>query len=171
MRPSNFGIGMERDVPWTVPLVDKMSVGVKTREVKDDEGELRLDRWFKRHFPLLQHGHLEKLLRTGRVRVDGKRAKANLRLAAGQSIRIPPGVEEGRANRRAARSATPDRKFVQGLIIHEDDQVLAINKPPGLAVQGGTGTPRHLDGMLDALRFAAKERPKLVHRLDKDTSG
>jgi 23S rRNA pseudouridine955/2504/2580 synthase len=148
-----------------------MSVGVKTREVKDDEGELRLDRWFKRHFPLLQHGHLEKLLRTGQVRVDGKRAKANLRLAAGQSIRIPPGVEEGARKSTRSEVSDADRKFVQALLIHEDDQVLAINKPPGLAVQGGTGTPRHLDGMLDALRFAAKERPKLVHRLDKDTSG
>jgi 23S rRNA pseudouridine955/2504/2580 synthase len=148
-----------------------MTAGVKTREVKDEEGELRLDRWFKRHFPLLQHGHLEKLLRTGQVRVDGKRAKSNLRLEAGQVIRIPPGVEEGARKSTRTEVSEADRKFVQGLLIHEDDHVLAINKPPGLAVQGGTGTPRHLDGMLDALRFAAKERPKLVHRLDRDTSG
>jgi 23S rRNA pseudouridine955/2504/2580 synthase len=140
--------------------------------IKDNEADLRLDRWFRRHFPSLQHGRLEKLLRTGQIRVDGKRAKANARLVPGQTIRIPPGIEKGqseRLERPPVRDA--DARFVQSLVIHRDDEVLAINKPPGLAVQGGTGTMRHLDGMLDALRFDAEERPRLVHRLDRDTSG
>ncbi len=140
--------------------------------IKDDEADLRLDRWFRRHFPTLQHGRLEKLLRTGQIRVDGKRAKANVRLVPGQSIRIPPGIEKGTAEhseRPPVRES--DARFVQSLVIHRDADVVAINKPPGLAVQGGTGTTRHLDGMLDALRFGADERPRLVHRLDRDTSG
>lgn len=141
-------------------------------QVSTDEADIRLDRWFRRHFPGVQHGRLEKLLRTGQVRVDGKRAKANHRLAQGETIRIPPGIEQGaseRAERPPVRDA--DARFVQGLVIHRDRDVIAINKPPGLAVQGGTGTTRHLDGMLDALRFDAEERPRLVHRLDRDTSG
>jgi 23S rRNA pseudouridine955/2504/2580 synthase len=145
---------------------------VRQVSVGPDEGDLRLDRWFRRHFPGVQHGRLEKLLRTGQVRVDGKRAKASLRLAAGQTIRIPPGIDETGANkpdRPAVRDT--DARFVQSLVIHRDADVIAINKPPGLAVQGGTGTTRHLDGMLDALRFDADERPRLVHRLDRDTSG
>lgn len=140
--------------------------------IEDDEADLRLDRWFRRHFPNLQHGRLEKLLRTGQIRVDGKRAKANVRLVPGQTIRIPPGIEKGpseREGRPPVREA--DARFVQSLVIHRDADVIAINKPPGLAVQGGTGTTRHLDGMLDALRFGAEERPRLVHRLDRDTSG
>jgi 23S rRNA pseudouridine955/2504/2580 synthase len=140
--------------------------------IGEDEADLRLDRWFRRHFPGIQHGRLEKLLRTGQIRVDGKRAKANFRLSPGQTIRIPPGVEAGtpdRSDRPAVRDT--DARFVQSLVIHRDADVLAINKPPGLAVQGGTGTTRHLDGMLDALRFDADERPRLVHRLDRDTSG
>jgi 23S rRNA pseudouridine955/2504/2580 synthase len=140
--------------------------------IKDDEADLRLDRWFRRHFPDLQHGRLEKLLRTGQIRVDGKRAKANVRLVPGQSIRIPPGIEKGPVEGSARPPVREsDARFVQSLVIHRDADVIAINKPPGLAVQGGTGTPRHLDGMLDALRFEAEERPRLVHRLDRDTSG
>jgi 23S rRNA pseudouridine955/2504/2580 synthase len=141
-------------------------------QVSTDDADIRLDRWFRRHFPGVQHGRLEKLLRTGQVRVDGKRAKASHRLAQGETIRIPPGIEQGppeNAARPPVREA--DARFVQSLVIHRDRDVIAINKPPGLAVQGGTGTTRHLDGMLDALRFDAEERPRLVHRLDRDTSG
>lgn len=142
--------------------------------VADDEAELRLDRWFKRHVPQLNHGMLEKLLRTGQIRVDGKRAQSNTRLAAGQQIRVPP-IPEQAAPPPTAPKAKPkvsdaDAKALQDAILYIDDQVIALNKPAGLAVQGGTGTDKHLDGMLDALRFGA-ERPRLVHRLDKDTSG
>jgi 23S rRNA pseudouridine955/2504/2580 synthase len=152
--------------------------GVQTLTVADDEAELRLDRWFKRRFPLLGHGRLEKLLRTGQVRVDGKRAKSSARLEPGQEIRVPPGVDkpppEGKGPPplpQRPKVTAADADFVRSLVIHRDDDVIALNKPPGLAVQGGTGTHRHLDGMLDALRFDAPDRPRLVHRLDRDTSG
>lgn len=145
---------------------------VRNLTISADEADLRLDRWFRRHFPGIRQGRLEKLLRTGQIRVDGKRVKSGLRLAPGQVVRIPPGVETAepsRDERPPVREA--DARFVQSLIIHRDADVIAINKPPGLAVQGGTGTTRHLDAMLDALRFDADERPRLVHRLDRDTSG
>lgn len=149
---------------------------VQSLTVSADEADLRLDRWFKRRFPALGHGRLEKLLRTGQVRVDGKRAKASLRLAAGQTVRVPPtATSPAPAGEPLDRGPPPvsaaDAAFVRALVIYRDADVIALNKPPGLAVQGGTGTHRHLDGMLDALRFEATERPRLVHRLDRDTSG
>jgi 23S rRNA pseudouridine955/2504/2580 synthase len=147
---------------------------VQTIEVAAEEGELRLDRWFKRRFPGIGHGRLEKLLRTGQVRVDGKRAKAGDRLAPGQVVRVPPLGEEASAPPPPPDRPQPRARDIEallGAIIHQDDDVIALDKPAGLAVQGGTGTERHLDMMLDALRFRAKERPRLVHRLDKDTSG
>jgi 23S rRNA pseudouridine955/2504/2580 synthase len=133
---------------------------------------LRLDRWFKRHYPALGHGHLEKLLRTGRIRVDGKRARASDRVAPGQAIRIPALEEMAAPAPQDARPVSPgDEAMVRNAVLHRDDWVIVLNKPPGLAVQGGSGTERHLDGMLDALRFGSAERPRLVHRLDKETSG
>lgn len=146
---------------------------VQTLTVAAEEADMRLDRWFKRRFPALGHGRLEKLLRTGQVRVDGGRAKSNTRLAAGQTVRVPPLPEP--AERPARRVETPpstaDVEALQGRVLHRDASVIALNKPPGLAVQGGSKVQRHLDGMLDALRFGAPERPRLVHRLDKETSG
>ncbi|MAU59269.1 RluA family pseudouridine synthase [Parvibaculum sp.] len=140
--------------------------------VTQEEDGVRLDRWFKRRFPMLTHGRLEKLLRTGQVRVDGARAKANARLAAGQVVRVPPlGEEAAKPAPKPERSVSDkDAEFVRSLVIHKDKSVLVLNKPAGLAVQGGTKTERHLDGMLDALAFEG-ERPRLVHRLDRDTSG
>jgi 23S rRNA pseudouridine955/2504/2580 synthase len=145
---------------------------VQTIAVGADEGDLRLDRWFKRHYPELSHGRLEKLLRTGQVRVDGRRAQSNLRLEAGQQIRVPP-LGDAPVRPQVARLTVSDdeARALQAAVLYKDEDVLAINKPPGLAVQGGTGLNRHLDGMLDALRFDAAERPRLVHRLDRDTSG
>jgi 23S rRNA pseudouridine955/2504/2580 synthase len=148
--------------------------GVRTIDVASGEAGLRLDRWFKRHFPEITHVRLQKWLRTGQVRVDGRRARAGARLEAGQRIRVPPLGGDDRPRPASQRPPPPDAaeaEAVRALVIHRDDQVIAIDKPPGLAVQGGTGTRRHLDGMLDALRFDAPERPRLVHRLDKDTSG
>jgi 23S rRNA pseudouridine955/2504/2580 synthase len=152
--------------------------GVETRTVASGEADMRLDRWFRLHFPELAHGHLQKLLRTGQVRVDGRRAKANARLEVGAEIRVPP---LGAAPPSAARQAeTPspkkpladaDAAFIRSLVLYRDDDVIALNKPPGLAVQGGTGTRRHVDGMLEGLRFGSPEVPRLVHRLDRDTSG
>ena len=146
---------------------------VQTRDVSDSEAGLRLDRWFQRHFPELGHGALQKLLRTGQVRVDGKRVEGKDRVEPGQTIRLPPGVTAAPPPRPREIPTLSDRDAaeIRSLVIHNDDQVIVLNKPPGLAVQGGTGTERHVDGMLDALRFGFDERPRLVHRLDKDTSG
>ena len=145
---------------------------VEIKTVACEEVEIRLDRWFRRNFPDVSHGHLQKLLRTGYIRVDSKRAQANQRLMPGQKIRIPPldgAPEQRRANRPSVKQE--DAALVRSIVIHRDDWVIAINKPPGLAVQGGSGTLRHLDAMLAALQGRSRERPRLVHRLDKDTSG
>jgi len=146
---------------------------VDMRSVSEDEAGLRLDRWFRRHFPSLSHGVLQKLLRTGQVRLDGKRVEARHRLEPGQTVRLPPGVNAPPSHKAKERPAVSDRDAaeIKKLVIHRDEWVIALNKPPGLAVQGGSGTERHIDGMLEALRFGSKERPRLVHRLDKDTSG
>ena len=148
---------------------------IQNRAVTDDETGMRLDRWFQRHFPELSHGALQKLLRTGQVRIDGKRAEGKDRIEPGQSIRLPPGVTNTPApkSRTEAKPTVSDRDAaeIQRMVIHRDDHVIVLNKPPGLAVQGGSGTDKHIDGMLDALRFGFEQRPRLVHRLDKDTSG
>ena len=140
--------------------------------VSGDAGS-RLDHWFKRHFPDLGLGRLQKLLRTGQIRVDGKRVKANHRVEEGETIRIPPlGPKSDEAkSKKKPQLSEADKTFVRSLVLHEDDRILVINKPPGLAVQGGSGMTRHLDGMLDGLTFEKDGKPRLVHRLDKDTSG
>lgn len=149
---------------------------VTTRTVSADEADLRLDRWFKRHYPWLGHAKLEKLLRTGQVRIDGGRAKAATRLESGQAIRIPP-LGEPPKDDEAPRApkpakASPERiAELEAAVLHKDDAVIVLNKPAGLATQGGTGLTEHLDGLLGYLKFGAAERPRLVHRLDKDTSG
>lgn len=148
----------------------------KTVEVASEEAGLRLDRWFKRRFPQLAHGRLEKLLRTGQVRVDGGRVKAGFRLDAGQQVRVPPLHSEDASQKQdykpaAVKLSRADRDMIQGAVLYNDGTVIALNKPAGLAVQGGSGTVRHIDGMLDALRQEGGERPRLVHRLDRDTSG
>lgn len=148
--------------------------GIVTRVIMADEADMRLDRWFKRNYPWLGHGHLEKLLRTGQVRLDGGRVKAAVRLSVGQTLRIPPLTEPKKSEEPAAQRlrVDPDRiAELQAAVLHMDDAVLVINKPAGLATQGGTGLTEHLDGLLDYLRFGSTERPRLVHRLDKDTSG
>ena len=154
---------------------------------------MRLDRWFKSHFPDLAFGHLQKLLRSGQVRVDGGRVKTNTRLEPGQAVRVPPlggavGSEHGEpataareadttgealaraVPRSPARQAT-DAEALRAMILHEDDQVFGFNKPAGLAVQGGSGLTRHVDAMLEAFRDRKGQKPRLVHRLDRDTSG
>jgi len=142
-----------------------------TVTVTDQDADIRLDRWFRRHYPGLGHGHLEKLLRTGQIRVDGRKAKSGDRVSPGMAIRVPP-IEEAPTGERPAQQARPqDEALLRDLIIHRDEHAIVLNKPPGLAVQGGSNTARHVDGMLDGLRFGDHERPRLVHRLDKDTSG
>jgi 23S rRNA pseudouridine955/2504/2580 synthase len=146
---------------------------VATIAVAKDEAGIRLDRWFARHYPQLSHGRVEKLLRTGQVRVEGKRAKAAQRLEAGQKVRVPPLPA---APERAKPEDTPvanakDRQKIRHWVLHEDDDVLVLNKPAGLAVQGGPGLTEHLDQMLVSFCNKKGEKPKLVHRLDRETSG
>ena len=145
---------------------------VRHMEVSADDDDIRVDRWFKRHFPNVPYGQLAKWLRTGQVRVDGGRVKPGVRLSSGQEIRLPPMAPVTAKTERTHPVVPPKvAADLQSRVIYKDDHVIAINKPSGLAVQGGSGTTRHVDGMLDALRYDASERPRLVHRLDKDTSG
>src|SRR5690349_1766302 len=157
---------------------------VETRTIKADEAGLRLDRWFKAHYPSLAFGHLQKLLRTGQVRVDGARAKTNTRLSPGQRVRVPPLEKGGKPaekhtdpqtshmlKEKSAHAKPDDASFLKSITLYEDREVMVLNKPMGLAVQGGSGTVRHIDGMLEALRTRDGVKPRLVHRIDKDTSG
>ncbi len=142
----------------------------QSRIVTDDEADVRLDRWFRRHVPGLQQSLIQKWCRTGQIRVDGARADTNTRLSPGQSVRMPPMGAPAEAKPQG-RVDPNDAKELQRAVIHRDDQILVLNKPYGLPVQGGPGITRHLDGMLDVLRFGSEHRPRLVHRLDRDTTG
>jgi len=148
------------------------------RTIDADDDGARIDRWFKRHYPNVTHVLLEKLLRKGEVRLDGKRAKAADRIAVGQVMRLPPQVihaKDQRPEKPKAEAkhplATKDMGSLADRILYMDKQVIVIDKPPGLATQGGSGLTKHVDGMLDSLQYEKPTRPKLVHRLDRDTSG
>lgn len=148
--------------------------GVQIIRITAEEAGQRLDRWLSGRFPGIGHGRLQKWFRTGQVRIDGKRVKGSARLEQDQDVRVPPVVIEPPAAERKARPELPDQALIADLmsrVLYEDKDILAIDKPAGLAVQGGSGTKRHLDGALDGLKRGAVERPRLVHRLDKDTSG
>ncbi len=150
---------------------------VEAIRVKPGDADMRLDRWFRLHFPEVGHSYLQKLLRSGQVRVDSKRVEANHRVAAGEEVRVPFAVRQPKkagkgALKAPAGSSKADHDAIEKMILYEDDEVLVLNKPFGLAVQGGSGTTHHVDGMLAGMagRFGG-ERPRLVHRLDRDTSG
>lgn len=159
---------------------------VETIKVEPDEAGMRLDRWFHQRYPDLSFGHLQKLLRSGQVRVDGARVKTNTRVEPGQAVRVPPlGPREAPgdaggptpAPRNATRinlaKATPakDLDDLRGMTLYEDDAVMVLDKPPGLSVHGGSGVTRHIDAMLEAMRDDKDRKPRLVHRLDRETSG
>jgi 23S rRNA pseudouridine955/2504/2580 synthase len=144
---------------------------VETRSVTNDEDGMRVDRWFKTHYARLPHSRLEKLLRTGQVRVDGGRAKASTRLQAGQSVRVPPLPDAPTPSGTPKPLSKADRTFLKSITLYEDDDLLILNKPSGLAVQGGTKTARHIDQLLEGIGDRPETRPRLVHRLDRDTSG
>jgi 23S rRNA pseudouridine955/2504/2580 synthase len=176
---------------------------VEIRTVGPDEAGMRLDRWFRTHFPDLSFGHLQKLIRSGQVRIDGSRVKTNARLEPGQSVRIPPmGAPEPRlgpdaegddpdaatgifdpaethrrprpadaSGREPRNERNRDADDLRSYLLYEDDDVFVFNKPPGLAVQGGSGLSRHVDAMLESLKDAKGQKPRLVHRLDRATSG
>jgi len=135
-----------------------------TVTVGEADGTLRLDRWFRRHYPALAHGRLEKLLRTGQVRVDGRKAKSGDRVSPGMAIRVPPLSEPTLFPEPAPRARPQDEALLRDCIIHRDEFAIVIDKPAGLAVQGGSGTARHVDGLLDGLRFGHAERPRVVER-------
>ncbi|MBI3435603.1 MAG: RluA family pseudouridine synthase [Proteobacteria bacterium] len=146
--------------------------GVQTVAVANDEGGMRVDRFLEARFPSLSFSHIQRIIRKGQLRVNGKRVDAKDRLAAGQAVRIPPLRLDAAPPRRGETGADADtRAFLASITLYEDADVLVLNKPMGLAVQGGSGTVRHVDGMLEVLRDRAGQRPRLVHRLDKDTSG
>ena len=138
--------------------------------VTSEDNDIRLDRWFMRHYPNLKNGQLERLLRAKNIRVNGKKATTAQHLMIGDEIRVPPLDVVPKSNLPRDLSKA-DVEFMKSLVIYKDDDVIVLNKPAGLAVQGGSKTERHIDGMLDALRFDKQEKPHLVHRLDKDTSG
>jgi len=145
---------------------------VRQFTVGEDDAGARLDRWFKRHLPQIGFATVSRWARTGQIRVDGKRAKPEDRLEAGQQIRVPPGGETV-AKPAPARKvlSEEDRAAARDMVIVETPAALVLNKPPGLATQGGTKTTKHVDGLLDAFMEGDAPRPRLVHRLDKDTSG
>ncbi|SLN58860.1 Ribosomal large subunit pseudouridine synthase C [Roseivivax jejudonensis] len=146
--------------------------GVQTVTVGPGDGDQRLDRWLKRLFPHLAQGRIEKMCRKGELRVDGGRVKSAHRLAVGQKVRIPPIPEPGEvASRPKPGVSDKDAAMIRDCVIFRDDHIIALNKPPGLPSQGGSKQTRHVDGLSEALMFGLDERPRLVHRLDKDTSG
>ncbi|GKX34344.1 MAG: pseudouridine synthase [Rhizobiaceae bacterium MnEN-MB40S] len=144
--------------------------GVEQKTVDSDESGMRLDRWFKTHYPGLGFGRLQKLLRSGQIRLDGGRAKTDTRIQPGQTIRVPPLDAEKPASSANSANAS-DAERLSAMLIYDDPKVFVFNKPAGLAVQGGSGVARHVDGMLEAWRNKKGEKPRLVHRLDRDTSG
>lgn len=151
-----------------------MSDTVRQFTVAADDDGIRVDRWCKRHIPDISFTTVAKWARTGQLRLDGARVGPGDRVAAGQVLRLPP-AEPVRQDARPRRERPPlsedEAAFAREMVIHKDQAALVLNKPPGLATQGGTKTTAHVDGLLDALQFEAEGRPKLVHRLDKDTSG
>ncbi len=154
-----------------------MSDAVRQFTVKPDDDGIRLDRWFKRHLPDTSFNLVSRWARTGQLRVDGARAKPGDHVAMGQVIRVPPAEapspdKPARPKRvRVVNLSAEQIEFARSMVIHQDDAAFVLNKPPGLATQGGTKTTEHVDELLDALQYDMESRPKLVHRLDKDTSG
>lgn len=151
---------------------ETLATGVQTLTVEPDEADMRVDRFLVARFPQLAFTHIQRIVRKGELRVDGKRAQPSERLLAGQKVRIPPlKLDQPRPVARSAAKDQDDRDFLKSITLYEDKDVLVINKPMGLAVQGGSGTTRHVDGLLECMRDAEGQKPRLVHRLDKDTAG
>ncbi|MEQ1499700.1 MAG: RluA family pseudouridine synthase [Novosphingobium sp.] len=149
-----------------------MSTEVRQFTVGPDDEGVRLDRWFKRHLPQIGFATISRWARTGQIRVDGKRTDPADRLSAGQVLRVPPGGEQAERGPRIKKPLSEDQKrLAEAMVIRTTPSAFVLNKPPGLATQGGSGTHEHVDGLLDAYIEGDGPRPRLVHRLDKDTSG
>ncbi len=145
--------------------------GVRTITLGAEDAEQRLDRWLRRHYPQLTQGRIEKMCRKGELRLDGGRVKPAARLAAGQNLRLPP-LPEAPAPAPGAVMSDADAALIRDAVLWHDQHIIALNKPPGLPSQGGSGVGgRHVDALAEALRFGYKDKPALVHRLDRDTSG
>lgn len=147
--------------------------GVQRIRVTEDDGEQRLDRWLRRRHPHVPQSLVERLCRKGEIRVDGGRVRAATKLEPGQEVRLPPlpDAEEAPRPGREPRVSEADAEMMRAAVIYRDADIIALNKPPGLAVQGGSGQTRHVDALAEALRFEREDKPRLVHRLDRDTSG
>jgi 23S rRNA pseudouridine955/2504/2580 synthase len=150
--------------------VPKQATRVQTVAVTADEAGMRVDRFLEAKFPGLSFSHIHRVIRKGELRVNGKRVDGKDRLEAGQAVRIPP-LKVDAPKPAASEADEKTAAFLKSITLYEDADVLVLDKPMGLAVQGGSGTTRHVDGMLDVMRDASGQRPRLVHRLDKDTSG
>ncbi len=149
-----------------------LSTGVQMLTVVADEDGMRLDRFLVARFPQLAFTHIQRIVRKGELRVDGKRAKPNERLVTGHAVRVPPlKLDTPKPVGRNPAKDQSERDYLKSLTLYEDKDILVINKPMGLAVQGGSGTKRHVDGLLESLRGEDDQKPRLVHRLDKDTAG
>jgi 23S rRNA pseudouridine955/2504/2580 synthase len=158
--------GEQKILPASMPTT------VQNVAVSADEAGMRVDRFFEARFPGLSFSHIQRVIRKGEVRVNGKRTEPKSRLEAGQTVRIPPlRLDQPKPRAPGSEADEKTRAFLKSITLYEDADVLVLNKPMGLAVQGGSGTTRHLDGMLEVLRDAHGQRPRLVHRLDKDTAG
>jgi len=169
-RPSERHFELPRPVAEQQPP-EQLSAAVQTVEVTPDENGMRVDRFLEARFSGLSFSHIQRVIRKGQLRVDGKRVEPKDRLEAGQSVRIPPLRLDPEKPRPESGKDEETRQFLTSITLFEDDDVMVLNKPAGLAVQGGSGTTRHIDGMLGVIRTKDGQRPRLVHRLDKDTAG
>jgi 23S rRNA pseudouridine955/2504/2580 synthase len=157
-----------------VPAPAPLPSAVQTVAVTADEAGMRVDRFLEARFAGLSFSHIQRIIRKGELRVNGKRAKPKDRLLAGQAVRIPPlRLDQPKPRSPESEADETTRAFLKSITLYEDDDVMVLNKPMGLAVQGGSGTTRHIDGMLEVLREPGRDgqRPRLVHRIDKDTAG
>ncbi len=168
-RPPRMEVAPQPDEAAPAPAP---TMGVQTVTVTPDETGMRVDRFLEARFPGLSFSHIQRIVRKGELRVNGKRVETKDRLEPGQAVRIPPlAVDKPQEGPRASKGDAEDRAFLKSIVLYEDDDMMVLNKPMGLAVQGGSGTKRHVDGMLASLIGKDGQRPRLVHRLDKDTSG
>jgi 23S rRNA pseudouridine955/2504/2580 synthase len=168
VKPAPYVAEPAKEAPEPPPLPTK----VQTVAVTADENNMRVDRFLEARFPGLSFSHIQRIVRKGELRVNGKRADSKDRLEEGQSVRIPPlKLDAPKGTSELSEAAAKTLSTLKDMILFEDADVLVLNKPAGLAVQGGSGTTRHIDLMLEVMRDAKGQKPRLVHRLDKDTAG
>lgn len=167
-RPEAVAPELQKAAKPDAPLPTK----VETVTVTADENGMRVDRFLEARFPGLSFSHIQRIVRKGELRVNGKRADSKDRLEEGQSVRIPPlKLDTPKLPGHLSEAEQKTLQALKDMTLFEDADVLVLNKPAGLAVQGGSGTTRHIDQMLEVLRDAKGQKPRLVHRIDKETAG